>query len=487
MDIASRRVFIDWEKIFKSGYPKPVSVHKGHSSIYQISQDWFFKRKQQDGNYGADSMHNSGSSIVQFFHSMGSFDNPTPFSQHHFVYNELKGCLEDVAEVFCYTVSKGLGITKKTDIYGRTFDAPVVDVAEYQLAEYKDKEGILQRGVLSKNIVGENDNLIQGDFFLKFLKEGSIGSNLPNYVRAINAYAEATGVLIDPNLQRDLIVNSYFCWKVSNTDNHRNNITFIQTQGPDGTPYVKVSTLIDNGGAYDSSSTYYLKGENTSLYERMFQRELGTDTVTTEQASQTVFTENRFIQNTAFKLGAGDLHGHPKTLAGKPMEYEYDLAAFALANPNIYSSIYQIEQNFDIASAAAEMSKTYGLKWPDFYLEAMNACNAYKTNVISQVMADLFCHTAYTACVGQVNTEQPDDLYLAFQEQMRGLPLQENIEGYIQEFMKLANQANIPVDQATLETLIFLPEQETPQQEQSEPQPVLTLVKTNTPAQEEGN
>ena len=483
MDIASRRVLVDWEKIYKSGYPKSVSVNKGHSSIYQISQDWFFKRKQQDGNYGADSMQtNNRSSIVQYFHSMGGYDIPTPFSQHHFVYNELKGCLEDIAEVFCYTVSKGLGTVKKTDIYGRTFDAPVVDVAEYKLAEYKDKEGILQRGCLSKNILGENDNLIQGDFLLKFLKEGNIGSNLPNYLRAIKAYTDTMGIMVDPNIQRDLIVNSYFCWKVGNTDNHRNNITFVQTKGPDGTPYIKVSTLIDNGGAYDSSLTYYINNSQTSIYERMFQKELGTSEVTPEQAAQTVFTENRFIEHTAFRLGAGDLYGHPKTLGNKPMEYEYDVAAYALANPEIYSSIFQIEQNFNITEAAKSMSREYGLKWPDYYLEAMNACNAYKTSVISQVMADCFCHTAYTCCIGEVNMENPDALYLAFQEQMRGLPLQESIDGYIQEFMKLANQANVPVDQATLETLNFLPEQGQPMEQPAE-QPALTLVKELPPQQ----
>lgn len=482
MDIASRRVLVDWEKIYKSGYPKSISVHKGHSSIYQVSSDWFFKRKQQDGNYGADSMYtNSGSSIVQFFHSMDNFDNSTPFSQHHFVYNELKGCLEDVAEVFCYTVSKGLGLTKKTDIYGRTYEAPVVDVAEYQLAEYKDKEGIVQRGCLSRNIVGEQDNLIQGDFLLKILKEGNIGSNLPNYIRAINTYANTLGLTIDPNIQRDLIVNSYFCWKVGNTDNHRNNITFIQTQGPDGTPYIKVSTLIDNGGAYDSSLTYCINNSKTSIYERMFQKELGVDQVSTEQAAQTVFTDNRFIKHTAFKLEAGDLYGHPKTLDDKPMEYEYDVAAYALANPEIYSSIFQIEQNFNVSEAASAMSKEYGLKWPDYYLEAMNACNAYKTSVISQVMADSFCHTAYTNCISEVNVEQPDELYLFFQEQMRGLPLQESVEGYIQEFMKLANQANIPIDQATLETLNFLPSQEQTQEQIVEP--AHTLVKELPPQQ----
>lgn len=483
MDIASRRVLIDWEKIYKSGYPKSISVNKGHSSIYQISQDWFFKRKQQDGNYGADSMQtNNRSSIVQYFHSMGSFDTPTPFSQHHFVYNELKGCLEDVAEVFCYTVSKGLGTTKKTDIYGRQYDAPVVDVAEYQLAEYKDKEGILQRGCLSRNILGENDNLIQGDFLLKFLNEGNIGSNLPNYLRSIQSYADTIGLAIDPNLQRDLIVNSYFCWKVGNTDNHRNNITFVQTKGPDGTPYIKVSTLIDNGGAYDSSLTYFINNSQISIYERMFQKELGTSQVTTEQAAQTVFTENRFIEHTAFKLGAGDIYGHPKSLGTKPMEYEYDVAAYALANPEIYSSIYQIEQNFNVAEAARSMSKDYGLRWPDFYLEAMNACNGYKTSVISQVMADCFFHTAYTSCIGEVNLEQPNELYVALQQQMRALPLQESVDGYVQEFMKLANQANIPVDQATLETLNFLPEQGQPMEQVAE-QPTLTLVKELPPQQ----
>ncbi|MBQ9786384.1 MAG: hypothetical protein IJW25_02845, partial [Clostridia bacterium] len=233
---------IKWQAMQNGqNYPKALSVDKGHSTLYQFSPDYFFKRKQQDGNHG---LHSEGYGI---------------HSQHHFVYDEIIGSFDDLAEVMCCKIANKLGTTQKTNYLGQKYEAPVVDTAKYFLAVYKNKDGDEERGCLTEN-VAKNAHLIQGTTFLQNLPcatpTRTPENSLPNYLKALNDYSEKTGIVLDPNIQRDLVVNSYFCWKVANCDNHCNNITFLQTRNPDGTNVLTVSPIIDNGSAWESAISY---------------------------------------------------------------------------------------------------------------------------------------------------------------------------------------------------------------------------------------
>lgn len=446
-----KRVELDYAKIKwealqnKQNFPKSLSVDQGHSTIYQLSPEWFFKRKQQDGNHGLNS---EGYGI---------------HSQHHFRYDEIVGSFDDLAEVLSAEIAKGLGTVTKTDYLGNKFTSPVIDTAEYKLAVYTNKDGEEERGCLSKNIVADGGNLIQGTYFLQTLPTATATrtpeNSLPNYLHALKEYSERTGVVLDPNIQRDLIVNSYYCWKVANCDNHCNNITFIQKKGPDGRSYVTVSPIIDNGSAWESAISY-INANGQNRYELIYKAQTGKDSISPQEASEVVFTSNPFYDHTAFKLNGGNLNNHAKTLNGEQLSYEYDLAAFALANPEVYSSIYQIESNFNIDGAIEQVTQDYNLNAPPYYFETVRATTQYKSQVLSQVVSDYYCHVAYTNCVENVDMSNPSEMYLSFQQQMQQLPLQPSAQAYAEEFLKIAKQNNVAINEEALSNLDFLPSPE---------------------------
>ena len=81
-----------------------------------------------------------------------------------------------------------------------------------------------------------------------------------------------------------------------------------------------------------------------------------------------------------------------------------------------------------------------------------------KASFMTQAMSNYFCYTAYKTCIGEVDEENPSELYSLFQSQMGELPLQENIQGYIDAFKNIAQSQNIEVSDEQLSTLNFLPQ-----------------------------
>lgn len=73
-------------------------------------------------------------------------------------------------------------------------------------------------------------------------------------------------------------------------------------------------------------------------------------------------------------------------------------------------------------------------------------------------MADYYTYTAYTSCFGQIDQDNPPEMFTKFQEEMQKLPLQQSSEGYQQAFLQVASQNNVQVDAQMLENLKFTPE-----------------------------
>ena len=140
-------------------YPNLISSNQGSSFTYQVSKDWFFKRKLQDGG--------------------------TPlniFSQHHFnqAYNELCGSFDDLGEVIAYFLAKNI-IDPKTG-------EPIVFIPEYRLATFTDKENIMYRGCLSKNICESSDE--QLITIADMMKSCDItGNTIEIYMQALKKFA----------------------------------------------------------------------------------------------------------------------------------------------------------------------------------------------------------------------------------------------------------------------------------------------------------
>ena len=78
-------------------------------------------------------------------------------------------------------------------------------------------------------------------------------------------------------------------------------------------------------------------------------------------------------------------------------------------------------------------------------------------------MADYYCYTAFTNTIGEVNQDNPSETYLTFREEMQKLPLQPSAEAYMEEFLRVAQENQITVDQSQLENLEFLPKLENEQ------------------------
>lgn len=427
----------------KGSYPKYVPAKDGSSNSFWMNPNQLFKRKLQDGNFTLN------------FHS-----------GHHFRYEEQVGSFDDLAEVLSYTIAKNLGTRVKTDNNGNSFEAPVVDCAKYELATFTNAEEQVYRGCVTENIVPNGAHLIKGSDILRGIPEGTRPTNsLPDYLKAVEAFGKRMGCAVDKNIENDLIINSYFCWKIFNSDNHGSNITFLNQRSPDGGFILTVSPIIDNGSAWELSLPYANQNNPSEgcRYETIKNSESCVATTDENGKTTYTFTKEPFVKHTAFSLKAGSLGGHSKEINGEKFEYEYDLAAHALANPEVYSAIYSIESNFNLQGAFKEMGDTYRILWPDHMKDVIAGASQYKTDLISSVMADYYCYTAFTNAVGEVNQEQPSETYLMFREEMQKLPLQPNAESYMEEFLKIAEQNQVAVDQSQLENLEFLPKPENEQ------------------------
>ena len=424
-------------------FPKVVPAKDGSSTSFWLNPNQLFKRKLQDGNFTLN------------FHS-----------GHHFRYDEQLGSFDDLAEVLSYTIAKNLGTRVKTDNNGNTYEAPVVNCAEYELATFTNPQEQEYRGCVTENIVPSGAYLIKGSDLLRSLPEGSRPTNsLPDYMKAINSYSQRMGCTPDRNIKNDLIINSYFCWKIYNSDNHGSNITFLQQKLPDGGLDLSVSPIIDNGSAWELSLPYATQDGSSVTFRYEGLKNSESCIANTDENGKTTytFTKDPFVKHTAFSLKAGSLGGHSKELNGEKFEYEYDLAAYALADPEIYSAIYAIESNFNLQGAFKEVGEKYRLTWPDHMKDVVAGASQYKTDLISSVMADYYCYTAFTNTIGEVNQDNPSETYLTFREEMQKLPLQPSAEAYMEEFLRVAQENQITVDQSQLENLEFLPKPENEQ------------------------
>ena len=431
-------------------YPKKLPASAGSSMVYQISEREYFKRKPGDGIHGMEPMG--------------------IFTQHSFVNNEFYGSFDDLGEVMAYTLAKNMGTRAKTMYDGTKKQVPLVDNAEYKLAIYYTTEGVGYRGCSSTSIVPEGsprNQIIKGRQILNNVY-GSVGrefNSLPHYLSAFEKYAEQQSVatkrnvVVDPNMGNDLIINSYFCWKIGNIDNHNGNMVFVQEEMPDGSLLLGCSKLIDNGAAWQLNTTQKKDGEKYSVTEKTFFTAGGVLAENENGNPMVVFTKDPY-KHTAFYLYAGNLNGHNKQIGDEKFEYEFDLAANMLSNPEVYDAIYQIEQQFDIDRAINELSKEYWLNYPNLVPETMRGLTDFKSNLLASVVADYYCYSTFTSCIGPVDQQNPSGLYLTFKEQMGALPLQPNMESYMNEFLNIATENQVAVDPEMLASVNFMPKPE---------------------------
>ena len=424
-------------------YPKKVAVTAGSSQAVWLDKDTLFKRKQQDGN-----------------HSINWEDE---IGMHHFIYQEEKGSFDDLAEVICYKLAKRLGTRQKVCNNGEVKTVPLVDCAEYRLAVYTDSKGYVQHGCTSKNIAKDGEVLMVGATLLSHLPEeekvvyGRTTNTLGNHLKAVERHVNSMNTLssvkteLDKDIPLELKIRSAFCWKTSNSDNHSNNILYIQKVMPDGLRVLEVATMIDNGAAWEMCGPLYPR------YQGLVDGDSHHGQTKIDENGNLVMLTDPF-KHTAFALDAGNLNGHTKTFNGEQLDYEYDMVANALADPEFYQALYQMEQNFDIQGVFEEITQEYRLKWPELSKEVITATCDYKSQILANVMTDYFCYSAYKQCVGPVDLENPTELYETFRQGMKDLPLQESIEGYQQAFAEIATKNNIAIPQESLTSVTFLPQ-----------------------------
>jgi len=418
------------------GYPLyPFVLPSSHGSSYtrKINKDLYFKRKQQDGN------------------------NPAAiFSQHHHnkQYNELAGTFDDLAEVICYILAKNI-ISPKTG-------EPIIKTAEYALATYTDEEDVLLRGCITKNIVGENEQLLN---MAEIMNATQINAkNMDGYLEALQKYCTSKKWILDiEKVKRDLLKNSYYCWKVANSDNHKNNITFLVKSLPSGERELVVSELIDNGSAYELSSPYHSASNPDKARIEVLLEDDNFSKV--NENGERVFDFPYYpYMHTAFHLNNDKVLVQNTKIGDKSFSYEYALAGEMLSDDNLLYDISQIEQQFDIDKMIAEIDELYGsgmrdnpkkLNWPPLLKEYMHATNAIKSKTMSYIVADYYLQTAYKACIEDIDVSRPTELYKFFSDVMHSMPIQESKQAYDLMFLKIAEAYGVKFDVSKLASLKF--------------------------------
>ena len=420
-------------------YPRALKVSDGTSNTVALNPKLFFKECLQDGNRTHNWQMEQGA--------------------HTFLYDEGVGTLDDYAEVLCYRLARNLGTREVLDYAGNIKTVPVVNCAEYQLAVLiKEINGAEypHRGCVSTNVAQPGETLIKGSKILEPLKDPDkplqkVRNSLANHRKGLQIFKErqeaATHreVVFDPNIETDLLINAYMCYRVSNSDNHSNNIMYTQSFLPDGRILISVSPMIDNGAAWEMSTPPCI-----SNYKGIIERN-------TNENGEFVLTDSPF-KHQAFHLDAGGLNGHSKKIDGKDLSQEFEFAAHALSNPNFYDALFRFEQRFDLRQAFKELTFDYRSKFPSEVLQVTLADSELKASFMTQAVSNYFCYTAFKSCIGEVDEENPSELYTLFQSQMSALPLQPSIQGYIDAFKEIAQSQNIEITDEQLSNLDFLPQ-----------------------------
>ncbi len=417
----------------KQLYPRVMPHTQGSSYTYQISSELFFKRKQQDGNTPREIL-----------------------SQHHYnkAYNELVGSFDDLSEVVCYVLAKNI-ISPQTG-------KPIVDVAKYALASYTDSEGFLQRGCVSENVCkAENEELVSmGDILKSQGKTGKVLKTLEVYIAALEEFCQGKKIKGDlAKLKHDLVKGAYFCWKVANSDNHKNNITFIITTNADGAKEIRVSPLIDNSSAYDLSAPY-----NSATFQEKprYATLLGDDQYSkTDENGNRVFAFSHYpYMHSAFTFEAEDLLAIGES-NGRQLKFEYALACELLTDPELLDQVFEIEKQFNLHKMFAEIDEAYGsnrkgeikANWPPLLQEFMIETNNYKSKTLARVVADYYFMAATAALGKNVNGNSP--AFLALKETFLKLPLLPSKQGYDEVLCELAENFGVNINAASLAEIKF--------------------------------
>ena len=418
-------------------YPKKLGIGNGTSMVYQLDKENFFK-----------SVVHEGDSLVDYQQSSGL---------HHRVKAEENSSYDDYAEVICYYLAKNLGTKERTDNFGNIETVPVVNNAVYSLATFYDKNGYPHRGCKSENIAKPGEVLIKARDLFMPLRDPSrpgheVRNSLSNHLKAVQAYVDRQNgsyggprVHADKNIKNDLLTDAYMNYRVSNSDNHSNNIVYVQRTLPDGSKMLCVAPGLDRGASWEM-----MIGGCLNLYKSIIEKN-------TDENGTFTLTDSPF-KHQAFHLDAGKLNGHSKTLDGRDLSQEYEFAAHALSDPEFYDTIYRVEQNMDLRKVYAELAVDYRAKFPEEVMQLTIADNELKGHLMTAVMGNYFCYTAFKACIGEIDEQNPSELYTIFQEQMTNLPLQENIEGYMDAFRNIAKENQVEIDEEKLGNLSFLPQ-----------------------------
>lgn len=433
----------------KKGYPLyPYLMPSSHGSsfTYKINDNWFFKRKLQDG-----------ASPLNIF------------SQHHFnqAYNELFGSFDDLGEVIAYFLAKNI-IDPETQ-------KPIIFIPEYKLATFTDQENITFRGCLSKNICDDkSEDLITMANILKYTN--LTGNSIEEYMTALKKYASIKRCNCDfDEIRRTLILQSYFCWKIANSDNHKQNIIFIQKRLPDNSFNFSCTGLIDNGSAYELSSPYLINSDEPEpRYKKLLENP---EFSSLDENGKPKFDFAYYpYMHTAFHLNENTLKDKNTKINNKSFSYEYALASEILDDNKLFKLVYEIDKQCDIQKAVDAIDDIYGtensnsqksVNWPPFLKEFMFETNNVKSKTLAFIVADYYLSVTYNELIGKGNKENPSNLYQSFREKMLTLPLQTSKTDYDAEFLKIAKSLNIQIDEKELKSIKFKLEDELSKAKQS--------------------
>ncbi len=432
MDENNPRDFLDRPK-----YPIKISSTEGSSTIIQISDKYFFKRKLQDFSAAGVvlSLHHDNSSL-----------------------NELFGSFDDIAEVFCWLFSKHL-INPKTG-------EPIFKVAEYTLARYRNEKEQQMNGCLSKNVCEKpNEKLISLATICK--SYGYKGKKITEYMNAIRKYFNNSIYDIDfDEIEHDIKLNSSFCWKVGNSDNHKNNITIITTRET-GRITARVSPMIDNGSAFEFSSAHILPGSTKSVIENRLEDDNFSEV--DKEGERYFYLKQPPQKNNAIYLDRDSLL-FDSDVDLPYLNYEYPLVSDMLSSERLFDEIYQMECQYKNALDLAfeDMDKIYGtINWPPHTKDFMYALLDYKSRTLSEVMGDYFAFAA-SECIKPKKRQDKNIISAFLREQMSKLPLLASKKEYEMALLALARENGLEVDEEKLSALKFKKEG---QPEKNEQQP----------------
>ena len=413
-------------------YPLTMPSEQGSSYTYKISNDWFFKRKLQDGGHP---------------HLI--------LSQHHFnqAYNELYGTFDDLGEVIAYYLANSI-IDPQTKKH-------IVNVPEYRLATYNNKDQVLLRGCISKNVCeNSRQRLVPMTHLLR--KSMLSGNSIDVYLQAIEQYALQKKFECDlDSIWRTIIKDSFFNWKIANSDNHKNNILFRIETPENGKPKLDVCPLIDNGSAYELS-VRYMNDDNNIRLEQLF-TDNNFSRENDEGKRELAFSHYPYM-HTAFKLEPNSLLISDTQIAGKNYAYEYCLASEMLSDNELYHQIYEIDRQLNPETAINAINEKYGtstkgapksINWPPYLKEFMYATNEFKTKVLTYVVADYYLQSVAMSFGSDSIRKSITQNYNSIHDEFINTPLQASKDLYDELFVKISNKYGITIDKSQLASVQF--------------------------------